>query len=190
MSVLWRESWASMANSYLAAAGSSERIDHRSLQAQHEEALEKAAVALDNEEKALWLAKAAETNRPAMKRIHSAKWRSKAAQEQRAAEQAVQMLPSRKQLKSTKHSANLILKSSLMSEALRLHILLNQKRLYYLKHAPVLLPVNRKNLFWLPRHLILVCVALNLTVINPKLVRSLQVRNHWSIFLILEQILF
>lgn len=89
MSVLWRESWASMANSYLAAAGSSERIDHRSLQAQHEEALEKAAVALDNEEKALWLAKAAETNRPPMKRIHSAKWRSKAAQEQRAREQAV-----------------------------------------------------------------------------------------------------
>ncbi|WP_258340958.1 MobQ family relaxase [Citrobacter amalonaticus] len=89
MSVLWRESWSAMANSYLAAAGSSERIDHRSLQAQHEEALEKAAVALDNEEKALWLAKAAETNRPAMKRIHSAKWRGKAAQEQRAAEQAV-----------------------------------------------------------------------------------------------------
>ncbi|WP_421505016.1 MobQ family relaxase [Erwinia rhapontici] len=89
MSVLWRESWASMANCYLAAAGSSERIDHRSLQAQHDEALEKAAVALDNEEKALWLAKAAETNRPAMKRIHSAKWRSKVAQEQRAAEQAV-----------------------------------------------------------------------------------------------------
>ncbi|EED3635906.1 MobA/MobL family protein [Salmonella enterica subsp. enterica] len=89
MSVLWRESWASMANSYLEASGSSERIDHRSLQAQHEEALEKAAAALDNEEQALWLAKAAETNRPAMKRIHSAKWRSKAAQEQRAAEQAV-----------------------------------------------------------------------------------------------------
>ncbi|AUT94419.1 molybdopterin-guanine dinucleotide biosynthesis protein MobA [Citrobacter freundii] len=89
MSIFWRESWASMANSYLAAAGSSERIDHRSLQAQHEEALEKAAVALDNEEKALWLAKATETNRPAMKRIHSAKWRSKAAQQQRAAEQAV-----------------------------------------------------------------------------------------------------
>lgn len=88
MSVLWRESWASIANSYLAAAGSSEHIDHRSLQAQHEEALEKAAVALDNEEKALWLAKAAETNRPPMKRIHSAKWRSKAAHEQRAAEQA------------------------------------------------------------------------------------------------------
>ncbi|MGJ0629204.1 MobQ family relaxase [Xenorhabdus bovienii] len=89
MSIFWRESWASMANSYLAAAGSSERIDHRSLQTQHEEALEKATVALDNEEKALWLAKAAETNRPAMKRTHSAKWRSQAAQEQRAAEQAV-----------------------------------------------------------------------------------------------------
>lgn len=89
MSVLWRESWSAMANSYLAAAGSSERIDHRSLQAQHEEALEKAAVALNNAEKALWLAKAAEINRPPMKRIHSAKWRSKAAQEQRAAEQAV-----------------------------------------------------------------------------------------------------
>lgn len=89
MSILWRESWSAMANSYLAATGSSERIDHRSLQAQHEEALEKAAVALDNEEKALWLAKAAETNRPPMKRIHSAKWRSKAAQQQRAAEQAV-----------------------------------------------------------------------------------------------------
>ncbi|BBQ37047.1 DNA strand transferase [Klebsiella pneumoniae] len=89
MSVVWRESWASMANSYLAAAGSPERIDHRSLQAQHEEALEKAAAALDNEEQALWLAKATETNRPAMKRVHSAKWRSKAAQEQRATEQAV-----------------------------------------------------------------------------------------------------
>ncbi|WP_350304393.1 MobQ family relaxase [Photorhabdus viridis] len=89
MSMLWRESWATMANSYLAAAGSSERIDHRSLQAQHEEALEKAAVALDNEEKALWLAKAVETNRLPMKRIHSAKWRSKAAQEQRTSEQAV-----------------------------------------------------------------------------------------------------
>ncbi|HFT4620512.1 TPA: MobQ family relaxase [Klebsiella pneumoniae] len=89
MSIFWRESWASMANKYLAAAGSPERIDHRSLQAQNEEALSNAAIALDNEEKALWLAKAAETNRPAMKRIHSAKWRSKAAQEQRAAEQAV-----------------------------------------------------------------------------------------------------
>ncbi len=89
MSVLWRESWASMANSYLAAAGSSERIDHRSLQAQHEEALEKAAVALDNEEQALWLAKATETNRPAMQRIHRAKWNDTESQEQRVAEQAL-----------------------------------------------------------------------------------------------------
>ncbi|WP_096218717.1 MobA/MobL family protein, partial [Enterobacter kobei] len=89
MSIFWRESWASMANSFLAAAGSSERIDHRSLQVQNEEALSNAAIALDNEEKALWLAKAAETNRPPMKRIHCGKWRTKAAQEQRAAEQAV-----------------------------------------------------------------------------------------------------
>lgn len=89
MSIFWRESWASMANRYLAASGSSERIDHRSLQAQNEEALSNAAIALDNEEKALWLAKAAATNRPAMKRIHSGKWRTKAAQEQRAREQAV-----------------------------------------------------------------------------------------------------
>ncbi len=89
MSIFWRESWASMANRYLAAAGSTERIDHRSLQAQNEEALSNAAIALDNEEKALWLAKAAETNRPPMKRIHSGKWRTKAAQEQRAREQAV-----------------------------------------------------------------------------------------------------
>lgn len=64
-------------------------IDHRSLQALHDEALEKAAAALDNDEQALWLVKAAETNRPPMKRIHSAKWRSKAAHGQRTAEQAV-----------------------------------------------------------------------------------------------------
>ncbi|EFI6287116.1 molybdopterin-guanine dinucleotide biosynthesis protein MobA, partial [Escherichia coli] len=89
MSIFWRESWASMANSFLAAAGSSERIDHRSLQVQNEEALSNAAIALDNEEKALWLAKAAETNRPPMKRIHCGKWRTKAAKEQRAKEQAV-----------------------------------------------------------------------------------------------------
>ncbi len=89
MSIFWRESWASMANSFLAAAGSSERIDNRSLQAQNEEALSNAAITLDNEEKALWLAKAAATNRPPMKRIHCGKWRTKAAQEQRAKEQAV-----------------------------------------------------------------------------------------------------
>jgi hypothetical protein len=128
-----------MANSYLAAAGSSERIDHRSLQAQHEEALEKAAVALDNEEKALWLAKAAETNRPAMKRIHSAKWRSKLLRSKEPQNRLFVMLLNKKLLKSTKHSVNLTLKSSLMSEALRLHILLNQKKLFYQKRDPALL---------------------------------------------------
>ncbi len=87
--IQWRESWATMSNSYLEAAGSEERIDHRSLRSQCADALAQAEEAFSAEEKAFWLAKATETNRPAMKRIHSAKWRSKAAQEQRATEQAV-----------------------------------------------------------------------------------------------------
>ncbi|AAO68552.1 hypothetical protein t0870 [Salmonella enterica subsp. enterica serovar Typhi str. Ty2] len=58
------------------------------------------------------------------------------------------MLPSKKPLKSTKHSANLILKSSLMSEALRLHILLNQKKLFYQKRDPALLQMKNKDLYW------------------------------------------
>ncbi|WP_436439054.1 hypothetical protein, partial [Enterococcus faecium] len=53
------------------------------------EALEHAAITLDAEEKALWLAKATATSRPAMQRVHRAKWNSKQVQEKRAAEQAV-----------------------------------------------------------------------------------------------------
>ncbi|XYQ53367.1 MobQ family relaxase [Pectobacterium carotovorum] len=87
--ILWRESWSVIANRYLAAAGSNERIDHRSIDAQHSEALENAAITLDIEEKALWLAKATATSRPAMQRVHRAKWNSKLVQEKRAAEQAV-----------------------------------------------------------------------------------------------------
>ncbi|MBS4429245.1 conjugal transfer protein [Pectobacterium punjabense] len=87
--ILWRESWAVIANRYLAAAGSSERVDHRSIDTQYNEALENAAITLDVEEKALWLAKATATSRPAMQRVHRAKWNSKQVQEQRAAEQAV-----------------------------------------------------------------------------------------------------
>ncbi|MBN3189496.1 MULTISPECIES: MobQ family relaxase [Pectobacterium] len=87
--ILWRESWAVIANRYLAAAGSSERVDHRSIDAQHAEALENAAITLDVEEKALWIAKAALTSRLAMQRIPRAKWNSQTAQQQRAAEQAV-----------------------------------------------------------------------------------------------------
>lgn len=87
--ILWRESWSVIANRYLTAAGSYERIDHRSIGAQHAEALENAAITLDVEEKALWLAKATLTSRPPMQRVHRAKWNSKHVQENRAAEQAV-----------------------------------------------------------------------------------------------------
>ncbi|AUH02072.1 conjugal transfer protein [Prodigiosinella confusarubida] len=87
--LLWREAWSALANRYLEASGVSELIDHRSIEAQHNEALENAAITLDAEEKALWLAKATATSRPAMQRIHRAKWNSKQVQEKRAAEQAV-----------------------------------------------------------------------------------------------------
>lgn len=87
--ILWREAWSALANRYLTAAGSNERIDHRSIEAQHNEALENAAITLDAEEKALWLAKATATSRPAMQRVHRAKWNSRSVQEKRAAEQAV-----------------------------------------------------------------------------------------------------
>ncbi|MDY4366550.1 MobQ family relaxase [Pectobacterium brasiliense] len=87
--ILWRESWSVIANRYLTAAGSNERIDHRSIDAQHSEALENATITLDVEEKALWLAKATLTSRSPMQRVHRAKWNSKHVQENRAAEQAV-----------------------------------------------------------------------------------------------------
>ncbi|EMA2855324.1 MobA/MobL family protein [Escherichia coli] len=84
----WRESWASMSNSYLEAAGSEERIDHRSLRMQCADALAQAEEAFSAEEKAFWLAKATETNRPAMQRVHRAKWNNTESQEQRATGQA------------------------------------------------------------------------------------------------------
>ncbi|HGX9193034.1 TPA: MobQ family relaxase [Escherichia coli] len=85
----WRESWATMSNSYLEAAGSEERIDHRSLRTQCADALAQAEEAFSTEEKAFWLAKATETNRPAMQRVHRAKWNDTESQEQRAVEQAL-----------------------------------------------------------------------------------------------------
>ncbi|MBE0090490.1 conjugal transfer protein [Raoultella planticola] len=87
--ILWRESWSTLTNRYLEAAGTEERIDHRSIDTQYNEAFENATITLDMEEKALWLAKATLTCRPAMQRVHRAKWNSKSAQEKRAAEQAV-----------------------------------------------------------------------------------------------------
>ncbi|EIG2127986.1 MobQ family relaxase [Escherichia coli] len=88
----WRESWATMSNSYLEVAGSEERIDHRSLRTQCADALAQAEEAFSAEEKAFWLAKATETNRPAMQRVHRAKWNDTESQEQRAAEQALRNL--------------------------------------------------------------------------------------------------
>ncbi|WP_080151471.1 MobQ family relaxase [Salmonella enterica] len=85
----WRESWATMSNNYLEAAGSEARIDHRSLRTQCADALTQAEEAFSAEEKAFWLAKATETNRPAMQRVHRAKWNDTESQEQRAAEQAL-----------------------------------------------------------------------------------------------------
>ncbi|HFJ2069203.1 TPA: MobQ family relaxase, partial [Salmonella enterica] len=89
MVVQWRESWATMSNSYLEAIGSEERIDHRSLRTQYAGALAQAEEAFSAEEKAFWLAKATETNRPAMQRVHRAKWNDKESKEQRADEQAL-----------------------------------------------------------------------------------------------------
>lgn len=89
MMIQWRESWATMSNSYLEAAGSEERIDHRSLRTQCADALTQAEEAFSAEEKAFWLAKATETNRPAMQRVHRAKWNDTESQEQRATEQAL-----------------------------------------------------------------------------------------------------
>ncbi|WP_176193716.1 MobA/MobL family protein, partial [Salmonella enterica] len=83
------ESWATMSNSYLEAIGSEERIDHRSLRTQCADALAQAEEAFSNEEKAFWIAKATETNRPAMQRVHRAKWNDTESQEQRATEQAL-----------------------------------------------------------------------------------------------------
>ncbi|MBB1525563.1 MobA/MobL family protein [Pectobacterium carotovorum subsp. carotovorum] len=87
--ILWRESWSALANDYLEAAGTEERIDHRSIDTQYSEALENAAITLDIEEKALWLAKATATSRPPMQRVHRAKWNSRSVKKQRAEEQAV-----------------------------------------------------------------------------------------------------
>ncbi|MFQ6255995.1 MobQ family relaxase [Yersinia enterocolitica] len=87
--ILWREAWSTLTNGYLEAAGTEERIDHRSIDVQHNEALDNAAITLNVEDKALWLAKATLTSRPPMQRIHRARWDSKSVQENRAAEQAV-----------------------------------------------------------------------------------------------------
>ncbi|WP_345769321.1 MobQ family relaxase [Citrobacter amalonaticus] len=85
----WRKGWQNICNGFLELNGHDERVDHRSIRVQYEEALEQATVAATNEEKAIWLAKAIETNRDPILHIPRDRWGTVAAQEQRAAEQAI-----------------------------------------------------------------------------------------------------
>ncbi|MEI2351388.1 MobQ family relaxase [Klebsiella pneumoniae] len=85
----WRKGWQDICNGFLDLYGHDERIDHRSIMVQYEEALEQAIAAATNEEKAIWLAKAIETNRDPILHIPRDRWGTVAAQEQRAAEQAI-----------------------------------------------------------------------------------------------------
>ncbi|AGH74515.1 plasmid mobilization protein [Edwardsiella piscicida C07-087] len=85
----WRKGWQEICNEFLELYGHDERIDHRSIKVQYEEALEQATAAATNEEKAIWLAKAIETNRDPILHIPRDRWGTVAAQEQRAAEQAI-----------------------------------------------------------------------------------------------------
>lgn len=86
---IWRKGWQNICNGFLELYGHDERVDHRSIRVQYEEALEQATVAATNEEKAIWLAKAIETNRDPILHIPRDRWGTVAAQEQRAAEQAI-----------------------------------------------------------------------------------------------------
>ncbi|AJJ18797.1 MobQ family relaxase [Yersinia intermedia] len=85
----WRKGWQEICNEFLELYGHDERIDHRSIRVQYEEALEQATAAATNEEKAIWLAKAIKTNRDPILYISRDRWGTVAAQEQRAAEQAI-----------------------------------------------------------------------------------------------------
>lgn len=85
----WRKGWQDFCNGFLELYGYDERVDHRSIRVQYEEALEQATVAATNEDKAVWLAKAIETNRDPILHISRDRWNTIAAQEQRAAEQAI-----------------------------------------------------------------------------------------------------
>ncbi|HHL0119203.1 TPA: MobQ family relaxase [Klebsiella variicola subsp. variicola] len=97
----WRASWARMSNRALERTGSTNRIDHRSLTTQREEAITLANAAQEagrediaNEQ----LARAVELNRPAMTRINRHSWHTKRAKALRATEQA--------QAAQTKQAAN------------------------------------------------------------------------------------
>lgn len=85
----WRKGWQDICNEFLEKYEHEVRVDHRSIRVQYQEALELAAVAVNMEDKAIWLAKAEETNRDPMKHIPRSRWNTQTAQQQRAAEQAV-----------------------------------------------------------------------------------------------------
>ncbi|WP_437891784.1 MobA/MobL family protein [Phytobacter sp. V91] len=97
----WRASWARMSNRALERTGSANRMDHRSLSAQREEAIALAKAAQETGRQDIaneQLAKAVELNRPAMTRINRHSWHTKRAKALRAAEQA--------QAAQTKQAAN------------------------------------------------------------------------------------
>ncbi|EAT4593473.1 MobA/MobL family protein [Salmonella enterica] len=85
----WRKGWQDICNEFLAKYGHEARVDHRSISVQHKDALEQAEIAVTNEEKAFWLAKAEETDRDPMLHIPRDRWNTLSAQKQRATEQAI-----------------------------------------------------------------------------------------------------
>ncbi|HIE9829658.1 TPA: MobQ family relaxase [Klebsiella variicola subsp. variicola] len=97
----WRASWSRMSNRALERTGSTNRIDHRSLVAQREEAIALANAAQEVGRQDIadeQLAKAIELNRPAMTRINRKSWHTKRAKALRVAEQV--------QAAQAKHAAN------------------------------------------------------------------------------------
>lgn len=86
----WRASWSRMSNRALERTGSANRIDHRSLAAQREEAIALANAAKETGRQDIaneQLARAVELNRPALTRIDRKSWHTKRAKALRAAEQ-------------------------------------------------------------------------------------------------------
>lgn len=61
----WRTAWATHTNRALERAGSAERVDHRSLEVQRQEAEEQAAIAASKEVSVTWALRAAALDRPA-----------------------------------------------------------------------------------------------------------------------------
>lgn len=87
----WRASWSRMSNRALERTGSANRIDHRSLTAQREEAITLAKEAQEAGREDIaneHLAKAIELDRPALTRIDRKSWHTKRSKNLRASEQA------------------------------------------------------------------------------------------------------